>query len=156
MNMNDCPQWNSCNAPLCPLDKDIYKRKYLKGEAICIYMREIMKPDSFNNFNKLGTIGVELYEAVCFVLPTLLLTHSPLKTRLNDASKTPSRLFPNVSENSKKKMQVYENWEIELVMLALLSKDEKILTELKSMNKDDRWDVFVLLRLSEQEKEKSV
>ena len=53
-------------------------------------------------------------------------------------------------------MTVYENWEIELVMLALLSKDKTLLTELKSMNKEDRWDVFVLLRLREQEREKNV
>jgi hypothetical protein len=34
-----CPKFNSCSAPLCPLDIDYNKRSYLKGEPRCSLRR---------------------------------------------------------------------------------------------------------------------
>ena len=90
MNMHDCPKWDSCNAPLCPLDPDILKRLYLRGEAICFYMHEYVKPNSYEQF-KLSHSG-EIYEAISDVIKEALSTHGYIKRRLERASKTPSRM----------------------------------------------------------------
>ena len=33
----DCPRWDTCNAPLCPLDQDT--GSHLKGEQVCYQLR---------------------------------------------------------------------------------------------------------------------
>lgn len=33
--MADCPQYKWCSAPKCPLDRDMKKRKYFRGEPKC-------------------------------------------------------------------------------------------------------------------------
>ena len=38
-----CVRFERCNAPLCPLDPDVEKRTYIKGEAVCrLDPRELM------------------------------------------------------------------------------------------------------------------
>ena len=34
-NLRECPRFNSCNMPKCPLDLEAYKRVYLKSEDLC-------------------------------------------------------------------------------------------------------------------------
>ncbi len=33
--MKRCLRFERCNAPLCPLDPDVQKRTYIKGETVC-------------------------------------------------------------------------------------------------------------------------
>ncbi len=41
--MKRCVRFERCNAPLCPLDPDVQKRTYIKGEAVCrLDPRELM------------------------------------------------------------------------------------------------------------------
>ena len=103
MNMRDCPKWDSCNAPLCPLDKGISQRVYLRGEAICFYMHEYVKTDSYGRF-KACHRGY-IYQAISDVLKEVLSTHGYIKNRLERASNTPSRM--TVTSN-KKEMVVTE------------------------------------------------
>ena len=35
MKMEDCSKFNYCRAPICPLDRNLEKRVYLKGEPVC-------------------------------------------------------------------------------------------------------------------------
>jgi hypothetical protein len=41
--MRDCPRWDTCSVPLCPLDADWRKRAVVSGEAVCPYLRELGK-----------------------------------------------------------------------------------------------------------------
>ncbi|MFC1684049.1 hypothetical protein ACFL0R_01075 [Pseudomonadota bacterium] len=43
VHMRECPKWDSCSAPLCPLDDGMECCTYLDGEAICFYVREFVK-----------------------------------------------------------------------------------------------------------------
>lgn len=43
MNMQDCPKFDHCSAPICPLDEDWRVRKHLNGEAVCLWLREHAK-----------------------------------------------------------------------------------------------------------------
>ena len=91
MNMQGCPKWDSCNASLCPLDLDISKRVYLRGESICFYMHEYVKPNSYKRF-KVSHRG-EIYKAISDVIKAVLSNHGYIKRRLKRASKTPSRML---------------------------------------------------------------
>lgn len=42
--MRDCPRYDSCSVPLCPLDAGWRKRAVVPGEAVCPYLRELGKP----------------------------------------------------------------------------------------------------------------
>jgi hypothetical protein len=44
--MRSCPNWELCNAPICPLDADWQKRNMVRGEAVCRYLREYAKVSS--------------------------------------------------------------------------------------------------------------
>lgn len=91
MDICDCPRWGSCNAPLCPLDPGISQRKYLRGEAICFYMHEYVKPDSSNRFKTCHR--VEIYKSISNVIEEVLSTYGYIKKRLERASSTPSRMI---------------------------------------------------------------
>lgn len=44
MKPSDCPRFDRCNAPICPLDEHRLKSCYLSGEAVCFYLRAMGKP----------------------------------------------------------------------------------------------------------------
>ena len=96
MDMCDCPKWNSCNAPICPLDTRVLQRTYLRAEAICFYMHEYVKPNSYERF-KVSHRG-EIYEAISDVLKEVLSTHGYVRRRLERASSTPSRMVTASTE----------------------------------------------------------
>lgn len=90
MNITECKRFAYCNANICPLDKDMFKRTYLKGEPVCPYLGEYSKPHARANMK--GAIARKLYEAIDEAYPKVLSEYAPLKKALNRAAKTPSRL----------------------------------------------------------------
>ena len=62
MKMDECPKFNKCSAPVCPLYKSIYEQEHLENERACYYLLEAQKIDSEVNFDQSG-LG-ELYEAM--------------------------------------------------------------------------------------------
>jgi len=42
--MYSCPKWESCSAPICPLDTRWRESTHLAGERVCLYLREASKP----------------------------------------------------------------------------------------------------------------
>ena len=40
-----CKHFDRCNAPICPMDCQWHKRTHLDGEPVCIYLRELAKPN---------------------------------------------------------------------------------------------------------------
>ena len=89
MNMIDCPKFDKCSAPICPLDPDMFERTHLPGERVCFYLREYSKLHHRAAFwcvtpRKLG-------ERVAQVYPGLLVRHASLKSTLDRNSKTPSK-----------------------------------------------------------------
>ena len=102
MNICDCPKFQHCNAPICPLDPDIMKRAYLRGEEICFFMHEYVKPGSYDRFK--ARHSEEIHEAIQTVLPSVLSRHGYIKNRLERASETPSRMDRRVGEKKKREV----------------------------------------------------
>ena len=43
MHIKDCPKFDCCNAPICPLDPAWRNSAYLHGEGVCFYLRQASK-----------------------------------------------------------------------------------------------------------------
>lgn len=40
MTPADCPHYDTCSAPICPMDSDWRQRNMLKDEQVCLYIRK--------------------------------------------------------------------------------------------------------------------
>lgn len=87
---HQCARFDSCNAPICPLDPDYHTRTHNDGEAICFYMSEAVKPHGEECLRR--AIGGKATEAVGCAVEWAKLSHGPIKKRLHRASNTASRL----------------------------------------------------------------
>ncbi len=90
MNMHDCPKFSHCSAPICPLDAEWARRSYLKGEAVCFYVLEAVKPGAEARFQ--GSTAKKLYQAIETVLPGVIARYAPLKRALARAAQTASKM----------------------------------------------------------------
>lgn len=52
--MRDCPRYNTCSIPICPLDPDWAKRTMLSNEPTCPWLTESVKADAVANFEMAG------------------------------------------------------------------------------------------------------
>lgn len=102
----DCPKFDRCSAPICPLDQACAERVYRRDETVCFYMLEYVKPGAKQRFRqaakRLGCIGA-IYQAIHFLLPTLLSRYAPLKTPLMRAKRTPPRIGKRPGAMPKKR-----------------------------------------------------
>ena len=48
--IRDCPKYDTCSVPICPLDRLWHKRGVEQGESVCPYLREIDKPGTVARF----------------------------------------------------------------------------------------------------------
>ena len=85
-----CPKYNKCNAPLCPLDPDMFKRTMLRGEAVCYYLTEAVKPDAEAIFRERGRI--ELFELVSKFIQPMSECWGRIHRHLERARKSGSRM----------------------------------------------------------------
>lgn len=86
----NCPHFDNCNAPLCPLTATFRQSIYLDGEPVCSYMLEIVKP--FGRLNLMGAIGGNAIYRIADAVEWAFLAHGPMRKRLQRASRTPSRM----------------------------------------------------------------
>jgi len=90
MNMDNCPKFESCSAPICPLDPNWRKRRHLKCERICFYLCEAQKDGSEAIFGGRGL--VELYRLMVEVTPDISIRWRTIKNALAKAAKSGSRM----------------------------------------------------------------
>ncbi len=90
MKLTDCPKFNGCSAPVCPLDPGHLKTAHLPGERACLYLREALKPGG--EARLMGVLPREQAERVLQALPEILSRYGSLRRALIRASKNPSKL----------------------------------------------------------------
>jgi len=88
--MHICPKFEGCSAPVCPLDADWPRRIHRKGEPICFYLLEYVKPGSRARFQ--GSMAVLLYNVMESAIGRLCSRHAPLRRAVERAKRTGSRL----------------------------------------------------------------
>lgn len=80
----NCHKWNSCNAPVCPLDPYWQEHKHLAGEPVCLWLRELVKNDG-EHVLRHSLTGLNV-EKVIAVKEILYARGGELKFRLERAS----------------------------------------------------------------------
>jgi hypothetical protein len=90
MKMEDCPKFESCSAPICPLDSIWRKRRHLKGERVCFYLCEAQKDGSEARFRGKGL--EKLYQLMVEATPDISIRWEPIRKVLKRAAKTGSRM----------------------------------------------------------------
>lgn len=98
MTMTDCKYFDNCNAPICPLDERFICRQYLRGEPVCYFMAEAVKPKGQQKIK--GTIGITASFKIQTCIDVVLSIHRPpnfgkLAHKLRLAMTTNSRLKIN-------------------------------------------------------------
>ena len=89
IEMAQCPRFDRCYAPICPIDTDWRKRAHRKGEPVCAYLRYYAKDPLWGQ--KQGTVPTELWLKVVEVYPQVITRYAPLKKTLKRASGSPFR-----------------------------------------------------------------
>jgi hypothetical protein len=85
-----CDKFPHCSANICPLDPEWEYRTYKKGEPVCYYMLEAVKPGAESRLR--GTIEGITYQAIGIVIQPMKCRYGPLKNRLERAKQTNSRM----------------------------------------------------------------
>ena len=106
MKMRECPKFEGCSAPVCPLHKPISEQEHLENERICYYLIEIQKHGSKANFDQSG-LG-QLHEVIARAAQELFSqpeSHKYLQKQLLKAATTGSRMARGISliKNRKSK-----------------------------------------------------
>jgi len=90
--MYACPKFESCSAPICPLDDDWKLRSHLDGERVCYYLTEYSK-EAVRPILKEG-LAAEHYEAIAEHYPRIVALHPPIKWQLSRSCKNSPRFKP--------------------------------------------------------------
>ena len=90
MNPTDCPKFNGCSAPICPLDADWRKRTHLDGERACFFLSEYGKPAALPTLRRV--LPDEHLQALVKVYPEVIARPGPLKKQLKRAAENPPRI----------------------------------------------------------------
>ena len=89
MRPNDCPKWDTCSCPVCPLDLEWRRRRHLPGERICLWLRELVKPDGRATVER--ALGDEAALTVAEVAPDITARWSDIEHKLRQASRKGSK-----------------------------------------------------------------
>ena len=87
--MKECPRFDGCNAPICPLDPDVLDRVHVKGDPACYYLRLYVKNALWGL--KPGSPPANLPIRVAEAYPRLIARYAPLKKALLRAAKSPPK-----------------------------------------------------------------
>jgi len=91
LHSNDCPRFERCSAPICPIDPEWQKRVYKKGDPVCFYLRQHAKDPLWGQ--KARGVARKLIDKVGEVYPQIVERYAALKTALVRASKSPVKGF---------------------------------------------------------------
>ena len=89
--MKECPRFEGCNAPICPLDPDVLDRVHVKGDPVCHYLRLYVKRALWGL--KTGSVPANLTIRIVAVYSRLTARYGPLKYALERAAKSPPKRF---------------------------------------------------------------
>lgn len=100
VSMRDCPKFNSCCAPVCPLDPEWRERSQLNSEPVCFYLMEIVKDGGAERVRHGTPDGMA--EQVAEVLDELStqVGHAYIRHKLRRAACTGSRISAGQKLNS--------------------------------------------------------
>jgi len=88
--MITCPKFDSCSAPVCPVDDEWPHAKHLKDEPTCLWLRELSKPNGEAVLR--GALPANAVEAILTAAPSISAKHGDIRRQLKRASKSGSKV----------------------------------------------------------------
>lgn len=88
--LSSCPRFDSCGAPVCPLDPNHLRSAHLPGEPTCLYLREAVKPGGLARLG--GSVPMEVAEKVLQALPSIMDRYGGIRRVLERAKTSPSKI----------------------------------------------------------------
>jgi hypothetical protein len=88
--MYDCPKFDGCSAPICPLDEDWQLCSHLDGERVCHYLTMLQKSTVKPVF--WGGQEGELYKVIAEQHQKIIALHPLIKRQLMRSFAKASRL----------------------------------------------------------------
>jgi hypothetical protein len=90
MKPGDCKRFDFCSCPVCPLDPHWSRCRHLKGEPVCLWLRERAKVGGEHAIR--GSLPADQAAAVETVFQLVWLRRNPLSRALSRAADTGSKL----------------------------------------------------------------
>ncbi len=87
----ECPRFDGCSAPICPIDPHWRQAFHRKGEQVCFFLRMYSK--NALEALKEGSVPRQLLDTVIEVFPEICARCAPLKRSLDRASSSPPKAF---------------------------------------------------------------
>ena len=87
----ECPRFDGCSAPICPIDPKWEERGCRKGEAVCFFLRHHAK-NALQATNT-GSVPEELAQRVVQAFPKICTRYVTIKTSLKRAAQSQPRGF---------------------------------------------------------------
>lgn len=81
----ECPKYDACSAPLCPLDPNWRLRAFNHGERVCFFLNESVKAGAANRLSQEMLIA-------CQSMAASEDLHCEVKAKLTEAAKSGSRI----------------------------------------------------------------
>jgi len=85
-----CPRFDSCNAPVCPLDPDWPRAQHLPGERVCGLLCELVKAGGEARLR--ARVPSELVDTLAGVCPNVAARWQRIRCELDRASRSGSKL----------------------------------------------------------------
>ena len=90
MKPAECPRYDRCDAPICPLDPSCLHAQHLPGEPVCLWLRELSKSGGEATLRRV--LRREVAATVVRVAPAIIATHGCIRSALQRASRQGSKL----------------------------------------------------------------
>jgi hypothetical protein len=90
LTLFQCPKFQHCNAPVCPLDSDWQKRKHINGDRVCFFLMEAQKLNAKAVF-EVRSLGY-LYQLMVTYTPEITGKYNVIKTAIEKAKTSSSRM----------------------------------------------------------------
>jgi hypothetical protein len=98
MKMYDCPKFEFCSSPICPLLASVSSQSLSNGERVCYYLTEYQKANSEAYFGVLGL--TELYKLMAKAMDEINSnphTNVYLRRALKLATQSSSKMAKGIS-----------------------------------------------------------
>jgi hypothetical protein len=86
----DCPRWDGCSAPVCPLETDWRRCDHLDGERVCSLLSELVKGGGEARLR--GVLPTTLVDTLMVVAPMVSARYNRIHRALERASRSSSRM----------------------------------------------------------------
>lgn len=90
MKPRDCPKFDACNAPICPMDEQHLQSCHRDKERTCFYLLEFAKPAALPILG--ASLPGDMMEAIAQAAPAIASRYGGIRRAMERASHNPPRI----------------------------------------------------------------